>query len=213
MASFAVYCLIGVINLVSAVLFKEGIRKLSKICLMPALLAFYLIATPHILPWIIVALVLAWAGDILLIKKEKPAYFRLGLAAFLLSHVFYIVAFLTMAQKLHILALIVSLVVAIPLTLVILKALDASAPMKIPVTAYAVAIILMSICALQLMLAQPGLAGAIVFAASVVYIFSDALMAYLLFHKSPKYFNAITMVPYIVAQGGIILGLVMGHWN
>jgi len=35
-------------------------------------------------------------------------------------------------------------------------------------------------------------------------------MAYLLFNGKPKYFNLITMIPYIIAQGGIIMGLVLG---
>jgi hypothetical protein len=32
----------------------------------------------------------------------------------------------------------------------------------------------------------------------------DTFMAYHLFHGKPKYFNFLTMIPYIIAQGGII---------
>jgi len=56
---------------------------------------------------------------------------------------------------------------------------------------------LMSMAALQLMLARLGFAGIIVFSASIIYLFSDTFMAYLLFHGKPKYFNLITMIPYI----------------
>ncbi|MCL2782877.1 MAG: lysoplasmalogenase [Propionibacteriaceae bacterium] len=209
MISFAVYCLVAIVNLVSAAFFKETIRKLSKACLMPALVVCYLLGPQHILIWVIAALIASWIGDILLINKDNPAFFKLGLAAFLISHALYIVAFLTLAGSLNVFALIISVILAIPLTLAILKLVNANASMKIPVTAYAVVIVLMSVSALQLMLVRPGHASVIVFIASLIYIFSDSLMAYLLFHNKPKYFNVITMAPYIIAQGAIILGLTL----
>ena len=208
MISFGIYCITGIINLVSALFFKEGLRKISKCCLMPALLVFYLLGAEHILFPVIAAIIFSWAGDILLIYKDKQIFFKLGLAAFLVSHIFYAVVFLTQAESINALALIISAVIAVPVGLFILKLLKAEASMKIPVTAYAVVIILMSLSALQFMLARTGFAGILVFAASVVYLYSDTFMAYLLFHGKPKYFNLITMIPYIIAQGGIIMGLV-----
>jgi len=176
---------------------------------MPALLVFYFLAAEHILFLVVSALVFSWAGDILLINKDKPVFFKLGLAAFLVSHVFYIIAFLGLAGSINTLALIISIVIAVPATLAILKLLNAGKQMKIPVAAYAVVIMLMSMAALQLMLARPGFSGILIFAASLVYLFSDSYMAYLLFHSKPKYFNVVTMIPYIIAQGGIIMGLVI----
>ena len=195
----------------SAFFFKEGLRKISKICLMPALLVFYLFASKGILFLVIAALVLSWAGDIFLINKDKQVFFKSGLAAFLLSHLFYIFAFLSLEKSISVPALIISLVIAVPLGFFILKLLDAEAPMKIPVTAYAVVIILMSISASQLLIARPCFASILIFVSSIVYLFSDTFMAYLLFHGKPKYFNLITMIPYIIAQGGIIMGLVLGY--
>jgi len=209
MITFGIYCVIGIVNLVSAIFFKESLRKITKSCLMPALLVFYFLGAGRILFPVIAALIFSWAGDIFLINKDKQIFFKLGLAAFLVSHIFYIIAFLVLAGSVNILALIISAVIAVPMGLAILKLLNASQPMKIPVTAYAIVIILMSMAALQLMLAQPGIAGIIIFSASIVYLFSDTFMAYLLFHGKPKYFNFITMLPYIIAQGGIIAGLVL----
>ena len=216
MISFGIYCVTGIVNLVSAFFFKEGLRKISKCCLMPALLIFYLLGVERILFLVIAALVFSWAGDIFLINKDKQIFFKSGLAAFLVSHIFYIIAFLTLAESVNIPALVISVVIAVPVTLAILKLLNASPPMKIPVAAYAVVIMLMSMAALQLMLARPDFSHpaaatrVLIFAASVVYLFSDTYMAYLLFHGKPKHFNVITMIPYIIAQGGIIMGLVLG---
>jgi len=210
MITFGIYCITGIVNLASAFFFKEGLRRISKICLMPALLAFYFLGVERILVFVIAALILSWAGDIFLINKEKQIFFQLGLAAFLASHIFYSIAFLTLAGSVNFPALIISVVIAIPLGLAILKLLNAKAPMKIPVTAYTVVIILMSMSALQLMIAYLSSAGILIFSSSLVYIFSDTFMAYFLFNGKPRYFNFITMIPYILAQGGIIMGLVLG---
>lgn len=49
-------------------------------------------ASPHG-PWIVVALLFSWVGDVALLSSEKR-WFLLGLVAFLLGHVGYAVAFL-----------------------------------------------------------------------------------------------------------------------
>lgn len=43
--------------------------------------------------WVVVALALSFAGDVLLIPKGSKAYFAAGLAAFLLAHVAFALAF------------------------------------------------------------------------------------------------------------------------
>jgi len=179
---------------------------------MPTLLAFFLLQTSNVYFTVVAAIIFSWAGDALLIQKEKPLFFRLGLAAFLLSHVFYIITFLYLAKSFNYAALVVSAVVVIPLTIIILRKLNAPKPMRIPVAAYAIIIMLMSMAALQLMCAWPFFPTILVFVASVVFVYSDSSMAYLLFNKQPKQFNAITMIPYIIAQGGIIMGLVLGFY-
>ena len=210
MVVYAVYWLVGIINLVCAFFFRELVRKITKACLMPVLLGFYLVGTDSIMVLIVMALVFSWVGDVLLINKDKPVFFKLGLASFLISHLYYLIAFLVFAGTFHLVTLIISLVIAIPLTVYLLKLLNPSKEMKIPVTAYAVVITLMSLAALQLLVAHPCVATTLIFVGSLVYLFSDSLMAYLLFHTKPKHFNVITMVPYIVAQGCIVLGLVLG---
>jgi len=210
MLVFGIYCLVAIVNLVSAFFFKEALRKVTKCLLMAALLGFYLLQTTDINFTVVAAIIFSWAGDVLLLQKEKPLFFRLGLVAFLTSHVFYIIAFLYLAESLNYTALAISAVVVIPLTIVILKKLNAPKPMRIPVAAYAIVIMLMSMAALQLMCAWPYLPAILVFVASIVFIYSDSSMAYLLFNKTPKYFNVVTMIPYIIAQGGIIMGLVLG---
>jgi uncharacterized membrane protein YhhN len=50
--------------------------------------------------WIFIALVFSWFGDVLLMfVDQKPNFFLFGLIAFLISHVFYIVAFTKTVHK------------------------------------------------------------------------------------------------------------------
>ena len=44
--------------------------------------------------WLLLALVLSFCGDLLLIPKDRRGWFRAGILAFLLAHVAYVVAFL-----------------------------------------------------------------------------------------------------------------------
>jgi uncharacterized membrane protein YhhN len=204
------YIVTGLINLTSAAFFWELPRKISKAALMPVLLIFYLFsAGVEPLISVIAALFFSWAGDVLLIKKDDPRFFKLGLAAFLVSHIFYIITFLFLAGSLHLIALIVSVVIAVPMGFLILKLLNPAKAMKIPVTAYAVVIEAMSLAALQLMLARFNGPTMLVFAGSLAYIFADSFMAYFSFNGKPKYFNLITMLPYIIVQGCIVSGLVL----
>jgi len=176
---------------------------------MPALLVFYIFSTDKILILIIIALLLSCAGDILLIFKDKQIFFRLGLVAFLACHVFYIIAFLLLTRSFNYLVLVISVVIAVPAIFFIIKLLKAVKGMRRPVIIYAVVIMLMSMSALQLMLSQPGFGTILLFIGSVIFLFSDSLMAYLMFHGKPKHYNFITMLPYIIAQGCIIMGLVL----
>jgi len=202
-----VYALVGLTHEVSAIRFWEKTRKSTKAALMPVLLVYYLVTSANLLAVAIVAIAFSWLGDIFLIRKEEPKFFRLGLVAFLLSHVFYIVALVLMTHSLNIPAFVVSICVALVAEIFLPKIINPPKAMRGAVIVYGIVILAMSVCALQYMLSLFSLGSVLLFIGSIVFIFSDTLMTYLSFGKKPKYFNAITMLPYIIAQGLIIFGL------
>jgi uncharacterized membrane protein YhhN len=202
-----VYALAGVVHEVSAVRFWETTRKITKAALMPVLLIYYIVTANNPLVAAIVAIVFSWLGDIFLIRKEEPKFFRLGLVAFLLSHVFYIVTLALMTRSFHIPVLVVSIAVALAAELLLPKIINPPKAMRGAVIVYGIVILAMCVYALQYMLSGLSPGSILLFAGSVVFVFSDTLMTYLSFGKKPKYFNAITMLPYIIAQGLIIFGL------
>ena len=201
------YAFAGVIHEVSAVRFWDKTRKFTKAALMPVLLIYYVAVAANMLTVALIAIVFSWLGDISLIRKDEPKFFRLGLVAFLLSHIFYLVTLVLMTHGLHIPALAASTGIALVAEFLLPKIINPPRAMRGAVIVYGIVILAMSVCALQYMVSSPSLGSVFVFAGSIVFIFSDTLMTYLSFGKRPKYFNAITMLPYIIAQGLIIIGL------
>ena len=202
-----VYALVGLVHEVSALRFWEPARKATKAALMPVLLIYYIETANNTLIVAIIAIVFSWLGDIFLIRKEEPKFFRLGLVAFLLSHVFYIVTLALMTRGFHIPALVVSIAVALVAELLLPKIINPPKAMRGAVIVYGIVILAMCVYALQYMLSGLSPGSILLFAGSIVFVFSDTLMTYLSFGNKPKYFNAITMLPYIIAQGLIIFGL------
>jgi uncharacterized membrane protein YhhN len=201
------YAFAGVLHELSAIRFWEKIRKITKAALMPVLLVYYFVTASDLLAVAIIAIVFSWLGDVFLIRKEEPKFFRLGLASFLLSHVFYIVTIILITRSFNIPVLIVSIAAALVAEFFLPKIIKAPKAMRGAVLVYGIVIFAMSVCALQYMLSGVSLASVLLFAGSLVFIFSDTLMTYLAFGKKPKYFDAITMLPYIIAQALIIFGL------
>ena len=201
-----VYVLTGIFHEVTAILFKEQYRKIAKISLMPILIIYYFFTVSDLLILVIIAIIFSWAGDILLIRKEEPKFFKLGLVAFLLSHIFYIIALIVISPAVNFPVLYISIGAALILNVLLPVIIKPPKEMRIPVIIYGTIILTMSICALQYLLSNITISSIMLFAGSIVFVFSDSLMSYLAFREKPKYFNAITMLPYIIAQGMIVFG-------
>jgi uncharacterized membrane protein YhhN len=126
--------------------------------------------------WILVALLLCLAGDLLLIPLRRAGVFRAGVIAFLLGHVAFAAAFLTQPLDVRWLAA-AALALAVVLALV-WRWLAPSLPpdMKLPVTAYFIVIGAMSALACAVTGAGGPVAvaaGALAFTASDVSVARD----------------------------------------
>jgi uncharacterized membrane protein YhhN len=129
---------------------------------------------------VLAALGLCAAGDVLLIPKQRPLWFQLGILAFLLGHVVFALAFLGAGAEPRGL-----LLAALPLVAFAFFALRWLAPhvpddFRIPVRAYVGVISAMVVCALAWTAAGgPATAslGAIGFAASDLSVARDRFVA------------------------------------
>jgi len=202
--------ILGVVSLVYLItlFFKDSLLQcILKGCLVPLILAVYLSCANIILLPIVIALIFGWLGDIFLLKISNLLRFRLGLASFLLGHIFYIITMFNYAQPFNILILIISVLVAVCYGIVIFRMVQPTPDMKIPVIAYETILLTMAVFALQLFLSQGGKFGAFVFVGSIFFVASDSMLALATFRK--KALNVPVMFTYIAAQLLIVLGFGM----
>lgn len=163
------------------------------------------------LTWI--GLILGAAGDVLLQfmdcrPKEREPFFRAGLGAFLIGHVFYIVAFALLGRVTGWAVLLAAVLFAAMFLLQFPARMDLKGQ-KIPVYAYAAVISVMT--AFAVLSFGAGARGALVGLGGILFLVSDAILALIFFspirEKSLPTWNLIT---YYAAQILLALSIAVG---
>ena len=163
------------------------------------------------LTWI--GLILGAAGDVLLQfmdcrPKEREPFFRAGLGAFLIGHVFYIVAFALLGRVTGWAVLLAAVLFAAMFLLQFPARMDLKGQ-KIPVYAYAAVIRVMT--AFAVLSFGAGARGALVGLGGILFLVSDAILALIFFspirEKSLPTWNLIT---YYAAQILLALSIAVG---
>ena len=153
------------------------------------------------LTWI--GLILGAAGDVLLQfmdcrPKEREPFFRAGLGAFLIGHVFYIVAFALLGRVTGWAVLLAAVLFAALFLLQFPARMDLKGQ-KVPVYAYAAVISVMT--AFAVLSFGAGARGALVGLGGILFLVSDAILALIFFspirEKALPTWNLIT---YYAAQ-------------
>jgi uncharacterized membrane protein YhhN len=219
--SLGVFIAISAAHIVFISIQKERPRRISKVLIIPFLLAFYLAAAenPLVFPFPILALVFGWIGDILLINKRRRINFKLGLASFLLGHICYVFTFINCLKpvgpdandtvfRFNPTVAFICIPLAVVLGIVMLKFIKPNKEMLLPVIFYLVGIVTMSFWALELFVCTPGLGGALIFSGSLCFMISDSILGYYTFRKLKRVGAVLIMLFYVLAQAGIILGLI-----
>lgn len=163
------------------------------------------------LTWI--GLILGTAGDVLLQfmdcrPKEREPFFRAGLGAFLIGHVFYIVAFALLGRVTGWAVLLAAVLFAALFLLQFPARMDLKGQ-KVPVYAYAAVISVMT--AFAVLSFGAGARGALVGLGGILFLVSDAILALIFFspirEKSLPTWNLIT---YYAAQILLALSIAVG---
>lgn len=146
--------------------------------------------------WVILGLMLSTLGDIFLMLR--PQKFILGLASFLVAHIFYVIAF---GYKLENLSLPLISYWAIPIAAgYFIYLWPRLAEMKLPVLCYFSAITLMLITATSLYIQHPINTHALLLFGAVLFAVSDGLLGYRKFVKNFEYGQLFVMTTYFSAQ-------------
>ena len=208
------FLIVSAIHLIGIIIKQPLLADVTKVLLMPLLLG-HVIALPNRkfigFNLLVIAILFCWAGDVLLMFTENnELFFLLGLAAFLIGHIFYMLTFNKMADKnsigkpLQPLFYLIPLLFALSLLIVLFPNLG---EMKVPVIVYATVISLMCVAAMRRWQRTDTSSFVTVLTGAVLFIFSDALIAINKFHTPFNSASLLIMITYIVAQYLIITGL------
>ena len=192
---------------------QEEIARYLKPFLLPLLVvAVYLSEKFKTKTLLLTALTFSWIGDVILLFADKgEIYFILGLVAFLVSHVFYIVLFSkqtiskTISNKL-------SFGAGIGLILLYFFGMITTLGPKlgsltIPVVIYAVVISTMLFYALKGSFQWNTIPYQSVLIGAIFFISSDSILAFNKFDQAIPYASFLIMITYLAAQFCIVWGI------
>ena len=163
------------------------------------------------LTWI--GLILGAAGDVLLQfmdcrPKDREPFFRAGLGAFLIGHVFYIVAFALLGRVTGWAVLLAAVLFAALFLLQFPARMDLKGQ-KVPVYAYAAVISVMT--AFAVLSFGAGARGALVGLGGILFLVSDAILALIFFSLiRGKHLPTWNLITYYAAQILLALSIAVG---
>lgn len=208
-----VYLGFSLIYLTITALNLEEIARVLKPFLLPILLiAVYFSTRFSSKKILLTALTFSWIGDIvLLFANQGELYFIVGLVAFLISHVFYIVLFNKQTVTKSI-SNKISFGAGIGLILLYFFGMITTlgpklGPLTVPVVVYAVVISSMLYFALKGSYQWNAIPYQSVLVGALIFIASDSILAFNKFYQPIPYASFLIMITYLAAQYGIVWGI------
>jgi uncharacterized membrane protein YhhN len=204
----------SVLNLAAMGFGLPILNFIGKPLIVLSLIAFYVSsAGPRFNRMIVLALVFCWAGDVLLLLNARiEASFVLGLAAFLIGHLIYVVAYRQLQQTAvkdrapsSTLMLLGLPPVAIAVVLVTLL-FPGLGGLKFPVMAYSIAITWMVLTALMRNGRTTRKSFWMIFSGAFIFMISDSLLAVNKFYAPIPLSGFWVMLTYCSAQYLIVRG-------
>jgi uncharacterized membrane protein YhhN len=213
--SFAFFVAASAAHIVFISLGKEKPRRISKVLIIPSLIVFYIVSAHSPYAFTVMALVFGWIGDIALISKRRRINFKIGLLAFMVGHICYIFTFINLLKdgegfRFNTAAAFIYVPLALFFIAVLLRVIiRPNCEMSLPIIIYIIVIEIMGFWAFELFACGPGTGEALIFAGSLYFMISDALLGHYTFKKLTRMGAVLIMLFYVIAQAGIITGLVV----
>jgi len=208
-----IFLMVAAIELLSRIFGWDSIGDVQisvKPLLMPSLAAYFFFSVSQkskLAFLVIIALLFSWIGDVMLMFVElKSIYFILGLVAFLLAHITYILIFNKSSQdfKPKIFTYSTGFLLALYGILLILLMWPGLGDLMIPVIIYTAIIMTMGITALF----RKARGASLVLVGAMLFIASDSLLALNKFYQAFAAAGFWVMLTYILAQYFIVIGMI-----
>ena len=234
------YIITAVVEIYAEATQNEVVRFFSKPLLMVLLLAFYVQSISgnwsKLNKFLAASLVFSWFGDVALMFVPKalddvsvmglpknPNFFLVGLAAFLVAHMFYAISFSDVSDKNKAPIMRRKFWVAIPLVIYMVTLLyylvpsisgnPLTKPFLVPVIIYSGAIATMVAFALNRYSRVNDKSFALVFGGALLFMFSDSIIAINKFLYPFESAGIFIMVLYIAGQYFIAKGALQQYKN
>lgn len=210
-----IFIIVTVIELVAVIAELKFISLFSKPLIMLSLVGYYLASMPHRSAVMIRAMFFCWAGDVLLMFVDRDeAFFMMGLLAFLIGHILYIIVYrkhqsgdtekgLLSTQKIR-----YSFPIILAGTGLVVILFPTLGGLKIPVLIYAIVIMIMAMTALFRYGRTNTDSFWLVFGGALLFMLSDSLLAMNKFHSTIPYGGFLVMLTYSAAQFMIVKGII-----
>jgi len=208
------FLIILIVNLIAVYAENEALEFISKPLLMPVLAIYLFVQTrsfiSNLKPWIILALFFSWLGDILLMfEKNGSLFFLLGLSAFLLAQVSYIIFFHGIRMREYIRGNALLLLAVVLYYAILIGLLSPYlGDMKLPVRIYGVVLSFMLMLAMHSVFGKNKSAGWWMMTGAILFVGSDSLLAFNKFYAPFNYAGIIIILTYGLAQLFITYGAV-----
>jgi uncharacterized membrane protein YhhN len=170
------------------------------------LLAYFIlqlrVVKSNLKKWIIAALLFSWLGDVLLmLQDDNSLFFLLGLSAFLLAHIFYILFFHFIRVKENIKSRWWLMLIVVVYYMILISLLSPYlADMKLPVRIYAVVISFMLMLAMHMLFIKNKYAGRGMMLGALLFVTSDSVLAINKFYQAFEMAGIAVMLTYGLAQ-------------
>lgn len=205
---FILYALATLINILSIRYDKYTVRFVSKICLMPILILFYILKSNDLSFAITLAMIFSWCGDILLVNPLNSKLYA-GISSFLIAHILYIFAFIELTPEVNIIIFIFSFLLISLIECFFIIKLHIQNNYRIFIIVYGLAIGLLVVFSLQVFILYKSISGILFVIGSVLFLVSDAVLVYFnTIRTMTKNSLAVVMLSYIVAQAFIVIGYI-----
>ena len=207
--SFIAFILVSAVYLICSLLYLEDANFFIKpLLLIPLMIAAFKAPVFFNKRWLFYALTFSWLGDILLLFVFKDSlFFILGLVAFLIAHIFYVILFLKELKKsngkFHVkqpgLTIIALYIIAFYAFLG-----PGLGDMKIPVIVYAFVIGFMLYVAYILFPNWTKPSALFLLTGALSFVISDSLLAVNKFYAPFPNAGFFIMITYLYAQGALV---------
>ena len=160
--------------------------------------------------WILAALFFSWTGDFLLLfQQNNSVFFLLGLSAFLIAHIFYIIFFNRVRVNESVRGNVwLLLIVVIYYSSLISLLYSHLGGMKLPVLVYGIVISWMFMLAMHMLFIKNKTAGKWMMTGALLFVISDSLLAVNKFYQPFAIAGVVIMLSYGLAQLFIVDGAI-----